>query len=144
MEEAADAMKRSYDSSKQPSRVYEKGQLVWLDTRNLKMDWPNKKLDNKCTRPFVVVEKVGPAGYKLNLPQAWHIHNVFNELLLTPYNAPEFPTQEVRPPPPPPIIDDNHLEYEVEAILDMKKVRCRVRYLVKWLGYPTKENTWEP
>ena len=85
------------------------------------MDWPNKKLDNKHARPFVIVEKVGPAGYKLNLPRAWRIHNVFNELLLAPYNAPEFPTQAR--PPPPPTIDDNHLEYEVEAILDVKKVR---------------------
>ena len=42
--------------------------MVWLDMRNLKMDWPNKKLDNKHARPFVIVEKVGPAGYKLNLP----------------------------------------------------------------------------
>ena len=143
MSKATDAMKRSYDSGKWPSQVYKKGQLVWLNTRNLKMDQPNKKLDNKHARPFVIVEKVGPAGYKLNLPQAWQIHNVFNELLLTPYNAPEFPTQ-VRPPPPPLTIDDNHLEYEVKAILDVKKVGRGVRYLVKWLRYPTKENTWEP
>ena len=68
---------------------------------------------------------------------------MFNELLLTPYNAPEFPSQ-AQPLPPPPTIDDNHLEYEVEAILDVKKVGHRVRYLVKWLGYPIEENTWEP
>src|ERR1700731_3880767 len=134
VEKAADTMKWSYDSGKWLSQVYEKGQLVWLDTRNLKMDRPNKKLDNKCARPFVIVEKIGPAGYKLNLPQAWHIHNVFNELLLTPYNAPEFLTQ-ARPAPPPPTIDDNHLEYPVEEILDIKKVGHRVKYLVKWLGY---------
>ena len=68
MAKAADAMKRSYDSGKRPSQVYEKGQLVWLNTRNLKMDWLNKKLDNKRAGPFVIVEKVGPARYKLNLP----------------------------------------------------------------------------
>src|ERR1700731_4917140 len=102
MTKAADAMKRSYNSGKWPSQLYKKGQLVWLDMRNLKMDWPNKKLDNKWAGPFIIVEKIGPAGYKLNLPWAWHIHNVFNELLLTPYNAPEFLTQ-VQPPPPPPL-----------------------------------------
>ena len=106
------------------------------------MDQPNKKLDNKRARPFVIVEKIGPAGYKLNLPWAWHIHNVFNELLLTPYNALEFPTQAC-PAPPPPTIDDNHLEYPVEEILDIKKVGHRVKYLVKWLVYPIEENTWE-
>src|ERR1700719_37791 len=77
------------------------------------------------------------------LPWAWHIHQVFNELLLTPYHPPSFPSQNP-PPPPPATIKDDHLEYDVEAILDVKKVGRGVRYLVKWLGYPAEENTWEP
>ena len=36
------------------------------------------------------------------------------------------------------------MEYDVEVILDVKKVGHGVRYLVKWLGYPAEENTWEP
>src|ERR1700719_3151500 len=93
MEKAAVAMKKSYDVAKHPSREYSKGDLVWLDTRNLKMDRPSKKLDNKCAGPFAIEEKVGPAGYQLKLPQAWQIHWVFNELLLTPY-LPFFPLSE--------------------------------------------------
>src|SRR6202045_2993566 len=143
MEKAAVAMKRSYDADKHPSRGYSKGDLVWLDTRNLKMDRPSKKLDNKRAGPFAIEEKVGPAGYRLKLPRAWRIHQVFNEVLLTPYIAPSFPSQKL-PPPPPPTIDDDHLEYDVEAILDVKKVARGVKYLVKWLGYPVEENTWEP
>ena len=143
MEKAAVAMKRSYDVSKCPSREYSKGDLVWLDTQNLKMDCPSKKLDNKRAGPFMIEEKVGPAGYRLKLPRAWRIHRVFNELLLTPYLPPSFPSQNP-PPPPPATIEDDHLEYEVEAILDVKKVGWGVKYLVKWLGYPVEENTWEP
>src|ERR1700730_8652350 len=52
---------------------------------------PSKKLDNKRAGPFAIKEKVGPAGYQLKLPQAWRIHRVFNELLLTPYVPPSFP-----------------------------------------------------
>src|SRR6202030_1075954 len=100
MEKAAVAMKKSYDVGKRPSREYSKGDLVWLDTRNLKMDRPSKKLDNKRAGPFTIEEKVGPAGYRLKLPRAWRIHRVFNELLLTPYLPPSFPSQN--PPPPPP------------------------------------------
>ena len=121
MEKAAVAMKKSYDVNKHPSREYSKGDLVWLDTHNLKMDRPSKKLDNKRAGPFVIKEKVGLGGYRLKLPRAWHIHWVFNELLLTPYLPPSFPSQNP-PPPPPATIEDNHLEYEVEAILDVKKV----------------------
>src|SRR3984893_12803365 len=71
MEKAAVAMKRSYDVCKCPSQYYSKGDLVWLDTQNLKMDHPSKKLDNKCVGPFTIKEKVGPAGYQLKLPRAW-------------------------------------------------------------------------
>src|ERR1700730_13062477 len=133
MEKAANAMKRSYDADKRPSRGYSKGDLVWLDTQNLKMDRPSKKLDNKRAGPVAIEDKVGPAGYRLKPPRAWQIHQVFNEVLLTPYIAPSFPSQKL-PPPPPPMIDDDHLEYDVEGILDVKKVGRGVKYLVKWLG----------
>src|SRR6202040_3912004 len=74
MEKAVLAMKKSYDVGKRLGREYSKGDLVWLDTQNLKMDWPSKKLDNKQAGPFPVEEKVGPAAYRLKLPQAWCIH----------------------------------------------------------------------
>lgn len=35
-------------------------------------------------------------------------------------------------------------EYEVEKILSRKVVQGRICYLVKWLGYSSNENTWEP
>ena len=34
-------------------------------------------------------------------------------------------------------------EYDVEKILDEKKVTGKTQYLVKWLGYEGKENSWE-
>ena len=38
--------------------------------------------------------------------------------------------------------DDN--QYEVEKVLNKRKKRGRVHYLVKWLGYRDEDNTWEP
>ena len=35
-------------------------------------------------------------------------------------------------------------EYEVEEILDSKLHRRKLKYLVKWKGYGSEENTWEP
>ena len=35
-------------------------------------------------------------------------------------------------------------EYEVERVLDMQMVDNQPFYLIKWKGYDTSENTWEP
>ena len=35
-------------------------------------------------------------------------------------------------------------EWEVEEVLAKRKRYGKMQYLVKWLGYPNSENTWEP
>jgi hypothetical protein len=45
---------------------------------------------------------------------------------------------------PPPIVVNGTDEYEVKEILNEKKVRRGMQYLVKWKGYPQSEATWEP
>lgn len=34
--------------------------------------------------------------------------------------------------------------FEVESIIDKKKVGTKLMYLVKWEGYSKEESTWEP
>lgn len=34
--------------------------------------------------------------------------------------------------------------YEVEAILDKKKIKNKIHYFVKWKGFNSTNNTWEP
>ena len=34
--------------------------------------------------------------------------------------------------------------YEVEKVVDSKGSGKNVEYLVKWEGFPSSENTWEP
>ena len=43
--------------------------------------------------------------------------------------------------------DERHetaLEYGVEKITDSRVVKNKIQYLVKWVGYPESESTWEP
>ena len=43
-----------------------------------------------------------------------------------------------------PIVVDDHEEWEVEEILGHRYFRNQTQYLVKWLGWPSYENLWEP
>ena len=60
---------------------FEKGQKVWLDSRNLKMSY-HKKIGPKREGPFEIDEVLGPVNYRLKLPASWKIHNVFHAVLL--------------------------------------------------------------
>lgn len=94
LEKAAAQMKMQYDKKKCTVVEYKPGDKVWLDTSNLHLPWPKKKLNNKQTDPFEVITKKGVSAYTLKLPPAWHIHPTFNEVLFTLYNTPEFPNQQ--------------------------------------------------
>ena len=78
-----------------------------------------RKLDDKRYGPFTILEKVGRSAYRLKLPATWKVHNVFNEVLLTPYIELSFPTQQ-KPLPPPPEIINNVPKYIVEQIKKAK------------------------
>jgi hypothetical protein len=78
----------------------------------------------------------------LKLPKTWRIHPVFHADLLSKYRENE--VHGKTPPPPVPELVQGEEEYEVEAIVTHKYDRGKIRYLVKWEGYPSSENTWEP
>ena len=68
---------------------------------------------------------------------------MFHACLLSPFKETEFHgTNETRPLPN--LVQGNE-EFEIEAILTHWTYKNRkTRYLIKWKGYDTSENTWEP
>ena len=60
---------------------FKKGDLVWLDSRNLKTIY-HRKMKPKWEGPFVITKVLGPVTYRLKLPTSWRIHNVFHAMLL--------------------------------------------------------------
>ena len=118
------------------------GDMVYLNRKNIKTSRPSQKLDFKKLGPFKIIAKIGNAAYKLQLPVSMGIHNVFHISLLQPVIPNKFPGRTI--PLPPPIAVSDHMEFEVSEILDSKKTRSGIRYLVSWVGYGPQDNTWEP
>jgi hypothetical protein len=91
-----------------------------------------------------VLKKIEKSAYKLKRPDTWPaIHPVFNESYLSPHKPAQYCNQQ-KPPPPPPVDVKGEPEYNVEEIRDSKMYRGKIKYLVHWERYSTKEDTWEP
>ena len=123
---------------------FKKGDKVLLESTNLKLPYPYRKLAPKWEGPFTITEVLGPVTFKLGLPKKWKIHPVFHAALLTPYRT----TKEHGPdlPRPPPDIVEGEPEHEVEAIINHRRTgrNKRLQYLVSWKGWESFENSWEP
>ena len=130
------------DRKRAPPPLYKEGDYVWLMRKNIKTKRPSSKLDYKKIGKYKIIQRVGTHAYKLELPPSMNrLHPVFHTSLLEP--AANNPLEgQVQPPPPPVVLDDGSEEFEVQEILDSRKVRNQIRYLVRWKGY--SEPTWEP
>ena len=121
---------------------FKKGQKVWLEGKNLTLSYTTRKLAPKREGPFEITEVLNPLNYRLKLPTSWKIHPVFHASFLMPYK--ENDTHGPNYTRPPPDLIDEHEEYEVEAIVGHRQQRGGIRYRIKWKGYPSGENSWEP
>ena len=115
-----------------------KGDKVYLRTKNLRTKRPSKGLDNVKVGPFLIIDQKGPVTYTLDLPKNARIHPRFHISLLEPAD-PATPLQQTFRYQ---TEEDN--EFEVERIISHQGPPDEREYLVKWLGYPDSDNTWEP
>ena len=116
--------------------TFERGDKVYLLTKNLKSKRPSSKLDQVRIGPFKVEKQTSEVNYQLKLPAKARIHPNFHVSLLepAPKNAPVQTEWNI----------EEEEEYNVEKILDSRKINGKNQCLVEWLGYRTEGNLWEP
>ena len=93
---------------------------MWLENKNIQLNWPLKKLDNKRYGAFKISKDIDLGVFQLELPKGWVIHNVFNKDLLTQYMEPKFKGQHEELAPLPMIINKEK-EYKVKEVMKHRK-----------------------
>jgi len=154
--EAEEAMKwalwvsgESFNRSVHPTVRFKPGDLVYIEGTKIKNTQPLNKLAQCRYGLFEVIRQVNETSYELKLPDTWRLkHPVFHRNLLSKHQTGHSPQQLSIPHNPPLLLDDDgERVYDVETIANSQragKAKGGVEYLVKWLDYGEKENTWEP
>lgn len=127
----------------------QEGAKVLVSTRNIRLlskaqgETRKNKLLPRFLGPFVIEKRINEVAFKVKLPEHLKIHNVFHISLLR-----EFKESGRYQPPPPPVEIDGDWEYEVERVLNERKVRrgrqTKTEFFVQWKGHGVEHNTWEP
>jgi len=135
--EANERMAHYYNQRHVPKQ-FQVGALVKLSTKNLKLK--HKKIGPRWVGPFRIIERIGGQAYRLALPEKYsRLHDVFPVQLLEPYRA-----REDNSDLPMPDLEDPQDEWEVEEVKGAARLDGKRHYLVKWAGWPSEYNSWEP
>jgi len=136
-------MRRYADRHRAEVVGYNVGDLVLLSTKDLKWQMVGQHLE-KLTKQFVGPYKIkaiiSSNVVELELPAAVKIHPVVNISRIRQY-VDQVKGQKKEAPQP--VIIEGEEEWEVEKILNKRRVQGKDKYLVQWKGFTAEEDTWE-
>ena len=122
---------------------YQVGDLVLLSTKDLKYQMVGRrteKLTECFVGPYKVKAIISSNAIELDLPSTVRIHPVVNVSRVWRYKS---QVEGQRKEMPQPVVIKGEEEWEVEKIMNKRKVRGKEKYLVRWKGCTAEEDTWE-
>ena len=133
---------RKYADRKQSDAVeYKVGDLVLLSTKDLKWQMVGRrseKLTERFVGPYRVKAIISSNAVELELPTTVKIHPVVNVSRIRKYTS-QVKGQKMETPQP--VVIEGEEEWEVEKILNKRKVRGRDKYLVQWKDFTAEGDT---
>ena len=134
-------MKRYVDQSRKETKNWKKGVKVLSTTKDLVFkERPVKKLMERYVGPYMIEEVVSSNAVKLWLPTLMRIHLVVNISQIVQYKK---QVKRQKKEEGKPVEVEGVKEWEVEKILNKKKIRGVEKYLVQWKGFMVEGDTWE-
>ncbi|XP_022537524.2 uncharacterized protein LOC111195211 [Astyanax mexicanus] len=136
--------KQQADRLRRKTPIYSPGDRVWLSTRDFRLSDGNKKLSVKYIGPFKILKKINEVTYRLDLPSHYRVCPSFHVSLLKPVIPGPLDETSLGSLPPPPVDMEGGPVYAVERLLDSRRRRGALEYLVDWRGYGPEERSWVP
>ena len=134
-------MKKYTDHSRRETEEWKKGDRVLLSTKDLVFkERPVRKLIERYVGLYEIEEVVSPNTVKLWLPTSMRIHLVVNVSQIVWYKE---QVKGQKKEEGKPIEVEGAEEWEVERILNKKKIRGVKKYLVWWKGFMAEGDIWE-
>jgi len=134
-------MKRYVDRNRKETEEWKMGDGVMLSTKDLVFkERPVHKLVERYVRLYEIEEVVSLNMVKLQLPSLMRIHLVVNVSQVVWYKE---QVKEQRKEEGKPIEVKEVKKWEVEKILNKRKIRGVEKYLVWWKGLTAENDMWE-
>ena len=141
LKKTQEEMKRYVDRGRKEAENWKKGDKVLLSTKDLVFkEKPTKKLTERYVGPYAIEEVVSLNAVKLRLPSSMRIHLVVNVSRIVRYRE-QMKGQKKEEGKP--VEVEGVEEWEVEKILNKKKIRGVEKYLIRWKGFTAEGDTWE-
>ena len=138
LKKTQEEMKRYADRGRKETEEWKKGDQVLLNTKNLVFkERPTNKLMERYVGPYMVVLL---NVVKLRLPSSMRIHPVVNVSQIVRYKEQVKGQKKEKGKP---VEVEGVKEWEIEKILNKKKMRGVEKYLIRWKRFMAKEDTWE-